>query len=224
MIIDDDPMDALDLAFAEASEQRSELWRDVRLGRFTGSEIYKLMTNPRGKGDEDLNDTATAYVREKVAETLTGQAEVKTSFAMEWGIDHEPLAIAFFEKLKNVKVKGASFVAFGDHAGGTPDGYVDGRLLEVKCPYNSKNHLEFLLCRDGHDLKEAEPKYWWQIQANLLFTQMSEAWFVSFDPRSIKPEHKIQVLNIKADKADQARVHIKIAMATEMKKQILNQL
>jgi len=56
------------------AEQRSPEWYAARLGVFTSSEIYRLMTKPKLKG-EVLSDGAKTYILEKVAESLTGIRE-----------------------------------------------------------------------------------------------------------------------------------------------------
>ena len=83
------------------AEQRSEGWHNARLGMFTSSEIYKLMTKPKLKS-EVLSEGAKTYILEKVAESLTGiREEVPTTKAMQWGIDNEPLAKRHLARLNN---------------------------------------------------------------------------------------------------------------------------
>lgn len=219
-------MDALDIAIAEGSEQRSQNWIDARLGRFTASEFWKLMSTPRGKTEEHLTDTAITYIEEKVAEILTNQKKVVTGWALEWGIDQEPNAIAAYEKKYGYKITPACFVTYGEHAGGTTDGYMPMQMVEVKCPYNSEHHVQYLQITNALDLKIIEPKYFWQIQFNLLINAkngIKEAVFISYDPRVITERLKVHDVVIEPDLDAFELMGIKLGAAIKLKESLLNQ-
>jgi len=118
------------------SEQRSEGWHNARLGMFTSSQIYRLMTKPKLKGDV-LSEGAKTYIMEKVAESLTGiREEVFTTPAMQWGIDNEPLAKRHLARLNNWTIEETSFIKIESLNWGTSgDGWVReiNGSLEVKC-------------------------------------------------------------------------------------------
>lgn len=216
-------MDALDLAISETT-QRSSQWHDVRLGRFTASEFWRLMSTPRGKSEETLSDTAITYVEEKAAEILTNQQKVITGWALEWGTDQEPNAIKCYEEKYGYKVSRAGFVQFGEHAGGSVDGYMPDQFIEVKCPYNSEHHVQYLQVKNALDLKIMEPKYFWQIQANLLFNanKCSEAVFISYDPRVLIKRLMLHDTIIEPDKEAFELIGIKLGSAIKLKLQLLN--
>ena len=73
--------------------QRSKEWFEKRLGKFTASEIYKLM------GKTGFGKTGETYIYEKVCEQLTGelQEEINTK-ATTWGEETEPYAVDFYHK------------------------------------------------------------------------------------------------------------------------------
>lgn len=217
-------MDALDLAISETT-QRTKQWHDVRLGRFTASEFWKLMSTPRGKTEEHLSDTAITYVEEKVAEILTNQQKVITGWALEWGLDQEPNAIRFYEEKYGYKVSGSGFVAYGDHAGGSVDGYMPEQFIEVKCPYNSEHHVQYLQVKNAIDLKIIEPKYFWQIQSNLLFNskKAKEAVFISYDPRVLIKRLMLHDTIIEPDKDAFELIGIKLGSAIKLKLELLDQ-
>ena len=51
--------------------QGGEEWQKLRLGKFTSSEIYNLMTEPRAKKDKEageMSQTAKTYIKEKTTE------------------------------------------------------------------------------------------------------------------------------------------------------------
>ena len=71
----------------EQVEQRSEEWRKQRHGKFSASEIHKLM------GVRGLGETGKSYAIEKAIEELYGEVDENfVSYDMERGIELEPLA------------------------------------------------------------------------------------------------------------------------------------
>jgi hypothetical protein len=78
------------------SVQRTLEWHQQRLGKFTASEIYKLM------GIKALGLTGQSYAFDKAVEELFGEVEDNfVSYDMERGIELEPLAFAKFKELKS---------------------------------------------------------------------------------------------------------------------------
>jgi hypothetical protein len=238
-------MDAFEREVLEATHQRSQEWRDARLGKFTASEIHRLITPvmverdltddelkerpKKGPGsrkttvkEEDfleLSKGALTYVKEKVAEELTGIMQDSGTFeATEWGNEKEIMAVAEFEIRKGYKVQKAGFIPFTDHAGGSPDGLInDDTVLEIKCPFNSANQVEYLLTATEEEIRENHPDYWWQMQANMLFTKRQKCYFVTYDPRM--PEHlKINMVVVHANADDQQRILDKLDLAIQKKK------
>lgn len=206
--------------------QRTEQWHDDRLGKFSASQIYRLMTEPKLKKDKyegKLSDGAITYVYESVAESLTGirAKEEFTSKFTEWGIENEPIAKKVYETVFNVTVTDTGHIPYGEHAGGSPDGLVgeDG-LIEIKCPYTITSHLE-------HYLKELskKPEYYWQCLMYMLITKRQWIDFVSWHP-SYEP--KLQLVKkrilLETVKDDLAKLEAKLNKAIELKTQILKQL
>lgn len=218
-------MDAFDKELLEVAGQRSDVWFDARLGKFTASEIHKLIGKGRAK-EAVFTDTGYKYILVKVAEELTGFAhQTPYSAALEYGQDMEPVARLAYEKLTGETVTDATFVDFKGIAGGTPDGYLSGnRIIEFKCPINTDNHIAHMRMLDAADLKDEKPEYYWQCQANLLFTGAKKCLFVSFDPRMKREEHKIKTIHVMEDLDDQKLLVERIALAVEEKQNILNSL
>jgi hypothetical protein len=74
----------------------SPTWWDNRLGNFTGSEVHRLMTEPRAKKDV-LSKGAETYIREKVYEKLSGQPKQSIdNYATAWGHENEPIAKRYY--------------------------------------------------------------------------------------------------------------------------------
>lgn len=226
-------MDAFDIELAEASGQRSQAWRDVRAGKFTASEMWKLMGEPRSKAAKEAggwSDEASTYINTKVAEEITGHCDQARSAAIEWGEDLEPVAKEHFTVVTGMQVKYLGFKMFNPHAGGSPDGFVDDpefmeikSLIEIKCPYNSGNQVEYLKLFMGNQIKEDYPKFWWQMQANMLFNSMGKCYFVTFDPR-FPEKQKMKIVEVYADLDDQNKMVKKLMLAIEEKLRIIKLL
>jgi hypothetical protein len=230
-------------------DQGTPEWFQMRLGRFTSSEMHKLMkpgkramtpeelaARPKkGKGSSTtqvddfsvMSDTARTYIEQKVAEMLTGQVEDDVyAFAKEYGKEMEPMAANYFEEIKGIAVEPAPFIPFGDHAGGSPDRFVvdEDAGLEIKCPLKSVKQVKYLQLTDQYDLLEQFPEFYWQCQSNLLFTGKSKWYFATFCPLMQEPKHKLSVIEVfpKSDHYD--LLTQAIAGAVKEKLTILNLL
>jgi len=195
-------MDALDLEIRANSEQGSDGWIDLRLGRFTASEMYKLLTEPRNKADKEagkLSEGAMTYVLKKVSEVMTGMpADQSYAYPLVYGKEMEPSAINAFIQKNGFKYEPAVFVPFGEHAGGSPDGYInDTDGLEIKCPFTSEKQVEYLMLTDQYDLLRMFPEYYWQCMSNLLFTHKEQWHFVTYEPRMKEEKHRLTHLIVK---------------------------
>ena len=171
-------------------EQRSAEWFQMRKGRITSSEIYKIM----GKGD--FSETAKTYLLEKVCELYGGVTEPATGAALSWGTDLEPAAIEHYEKLVDVKVEKASFIPIGEHYGGSPDGLkpVDG-IIEVKCPFKSANHFKHGMINTAEKFKKIAPNYYWQCISNMVCAEAKWCDFISYDPR-VQEEYRMFIFRL----------------------------
>lgn len=154
--------------------QRHDEWLADRVGKITASRVKGIDAKPqKGKA---LNRTMI----ELLVERLTGEVEDRyINAAMQWGIDHEPDAIASYENITGEFVVGCGLI---DHptismSGASPDGLIgkDG-LLEAKCP-NRETHMNTILTQQVPD--EYMPQITWQ----LACTGRKWCDFVSYDPR-----------------------------------------
>jgi hypothetical protein len=222
-------MENTSTGFAEypLAAQKSRAWHDQRLGRFTASEIWKLFTEPRSKeakARSELSETTKAYILEKVAEELTGQHKEISAKSLDWGNDNEEAAKDYFSNLTGCEVKPASFVPFSVMSGGSPDGYIDETaILEIKCPFDSSIQLQYFMLKDQADLKAEFPEYYFQCQANLLFTKRDKAVFATYDPRMQDDNMKMKLLVITPDYDDQRKIVEKLLAAQKFKEQVILQ-
>ena len=153
--------------------QRSKEWFDVRLGRFTASQIDSLL------GIKGLGLTGESYIFEKAVETVFGKDENDdfTTYDMQRGVELEPIAFEKFKELKElefIEVQETSFFCFGDHAGASPDGLVGkDAILEIKCPRPNKF---FKLVKDN----QIDKVYLSQMQMQMLCTNSQRAHFFNY--------------------------------------------
>ena len=181
--------------------QNSAAWDKMRLGRFTGSGISALMTNPKTKAaieSGELSETAKKYIYEKAMETVTGQsANEATSRAIDWGNEWEEhalkqLQIALNSPEESTELK-PSFKLFNDYFGCSPDAFMIHSEYgpvgcEIKCPWNSVNHFLHSQIQTSEDLKRVNSDYYWQVMGNMLTFNLPAWVFASYDPR--QPEHR----------------------------------
>lgn len=152
--------------------QRTDEWHEQRKGRFTASEIYKLM------GIKALGETGKGYAFDKAVEELFGETEETfVSYDMERGISLEPLAFAKFKELKEpefLQVETCGFFNFGEDAGASPDGIVgEDAILEIKCP---KPSTFFKLVATN----EIKDQYLYQMQLQMMATKRNKAHFFNY--------------------------------------------
>ena len=196
------------------AEQRSLEWHAARLGVFTSSEIYRLMTKPKLKS-EVLSEGAKTYIMEKVAESLTGiREEVFTTPAMQWGIDNEPLAKKHLARLNSWTIEETSFIKVESlNYGGSGDGWIReiNGALEVKC-LNTVNHLKEI--RDSEDLKGNLPIRFWQVLSDAYLRECDVAVLAWFDPR-IPNDFGLFTKQFKVEQADVNEMLEKVKLANE---------
>lgn len=227
------------------TDQGSEQWENVRAGRFTSSEFYKLMemgkremtpeekaARPKkGKGSgvnfvpdpTKMSKGGLTYINQKVAEVLTGQPKPSAyAYPLVYGKETEPEAVQYFEQLTGMVCEEVGFQPFGDYAGGSPDrliGEDDG--LEIKCPYASENMVDYLMLTDLWDLKRNHPDHFWQCVTLLFFTGRKRWHFAAYDPRMKDDKHKMVHIVIPRDKVEEEIDQIIIVLESAIKELLI---
>lgn len=175
-------------------------------------------------GEKGIGETGMTYIYEKVAESLTGEQKMFANAYTEWGHMHEPIAAEWYEKITGEQTKVIGFLPYEDYAGCTPDRQVERttRLIEIKCPANTDNHVRLFAGLDN--LKKAKKEYYWQIQMQLLIGGlhgMADAVdLVVYDPR-IDLESGLIIKTFYPDAQDQELLIDRLAQAEIIKKGIL---
>jgi exodeoxyribonuclease (lambda-induced) len=200
-------------------EQRSEEWFQMRRGRITSSEIYKIM----GKGEE-LSETAKTYLLEKVCELYGGVTEPATGAALTWGTELEPVAIEYYEKLTKAKVEKASFIPVGDHYGGSPDGLIPKEgIIEVKCPFKSANHFKHGMINTPEKFKKIAPNYYYQCISNMICAEARWCDFISYDPR-VQEDYQMFIFRLHLSTEEATAVMDRVEVAFNHMKTLVKEI
>jgi putative phage-type endonuclease len=195
-----------------SAEQRSDDWKKERYGKFTASEIHKLL------GIKALGETGKSFAIEKAIEELFGEMEENyISYDMQNGIDTEPLAFDKFKQLKSLEfleVTNCNFFPLGLHAGASPDGLVGtDAVLEIKCP---KSTTFFKLVATN----EIDAKYYAQMQMQMASTNRNKAYFFNYlIHEGIEYYHEIIV---ERDEEMIKKILDRLDEAIEIKKEYIN--
>jgi putative phage-type endonuclease len=172
-------------------EYATEEWKRARLGWLTASRMADATARTKSGYGASRANLMAALVCERLTDV---PMESYTNAAMQWGIDHEPEAIAAYEWAFDATVTPTGFVRHPsiDYSGATPDGAVgDDGLIECKCP-NSATHIDTLLT------KTVDGKYIKQIQWQLACTGRQWCDFATYDPRMPK-DLQLWVLRVMRD-------------------------
>lgn len=164
----------------ENIEQGSSEWLKLKLGVISASNVHKAIAK---KGTE----TREGYLNELVGQIATKQSETIDGIALRWGKENEQVARSAYEFATGFDVEEVPFI-YGPNkrTGISPDGLSNKRTrgLELKCPFTTKVHIDFLLS------DKIKTEYIYQVQFSLWVTSL-EIWdFGSFDKRMIKNQLK----------------------------------
>jgi len=215
-------------------EQRSDEWFKLRLGLFTGSNVWKLIGKMNIKKIEGkktlvlpttLTQGAKTYVMQKVNEIVRNERKpTPTTDDMQWGIDNEVDAIIEYRnKFKEFTIPVGFY--YNENYGCSPDQLVDPLgALEIKC--GPVKHLNYCLLKTQEDIYKKEKELFWQCQMIMLCAKRQWVDFVAFDPR-LEGEYnhlRLHVVRIKRKDHIMKRLinglKLAIAYKLELKKQL----
>lgn len=204
-------------------EQRSPEWFNIRRGRITSSEIYKIMGEGKSK-TELLSETAKTYLLEKLSEKLGGFSAPAVGSALDWGTDLEETAREIYQaSTGNVATK-CSFISVDDHYGGSPDSLVGTEgTVEIKCPYNSVNHFKYGLITTDAEFKKASPAYYYQSISHMNVTGAKWCDFISFDPR-VNGDYMMFVYRLHRNEDEINNMNDRIKIAVDYMRELSNKL
>jgi hypothetical protein len=209
-------------------------WKGERLGKFSASEIGKLMVKGRGK-DQYFGEGAMTYIESRAAEIFNQLpvTDLEGLKAIEWGNTYEAEAAALFEERMQHKTEyyGRINPRFYPYkpvekwAGGSPDGIIPHlqSVFEIKCPEVSTHHIKYWRMKSHEDLKDVRPFYYAQVQFNMMCTGFKNGYFVSYDPRPLSPEVRMKVLSVPYDAAYCKELDERLHKAVDILRQIIFQ-
>lgn len=204
------------------NNQREISWFRSRVGFLTGSKVADIMKAGRKK-DDVWSDTAKSYLYQIAGERLFNpdflndddifqdyidQVSVNTK-AMQWGADQEDAAKSLFMQMNFPKGEMAELSSCKHdtipYFAASPDGAIYGRdggdikIIEVKCP-NINTYMKYrTLIHDAASLKETEPKYYWQMMAEMSCTGSKGGIFIVYCPWLSKPIHWAEIDRVEDD-------------------------
>ena len=216
-------------------------WGLERLGKFTSSEIFRLLTDPKSKEAKErgeLSSGAKTYVYETIAEILTGTVRQVSNLPMlEWGNLYEPDAVSLlaktFPKLEYFGNENKKFFLLRRFSGGSPDAveFESRTVFEVKCPENPAVHVEYLLLNEL-SLKETCKDYWAQLQMNMMclakeigcgFRDM-QGVFASYCPLMQEEENKLKLITVMPDLELEMKINSSLDRAESFMTEIIGKL
>ena len=168
-------------------KQRSSEWHELRLGRFTASDLKSVLDMRTFKlKSKDVVLTAVSKLLAEIETGFSADSDY-VSDAMEWGIDQE-------QEFKDEYLykNGFEDIGFGTNddfplIGCSPDAiHKSGKTaVELKCP-NSSNHIKFIL--KDEIPKEHLPQLYMYF---IVFEDLERLVFTSYDSRNnVRPIHK----------------------------------
>lgn len=152
--------------------QGSEDWMKIRAGIPTASEFNRILTPKK-----EVRAKWQNYLYTLAGERLTGIC--MDGFKSSWmtrGSELEEEARNVYAMDHEVEVEQVGFISSDDGRWGcSPDGLIDRKGLEIKCPA-IHTHVEYLL------QNELPIDYKLQVQGSMLVTGFSEWVFYSYFP------------------------------------------
>ncbi len=167
-------------------EQGSAEWLDARKGVITGTYLKKIMGRDVSKIAYDL-----------IGQQISPLRPYATVGAMEWGTEHEDMAVEAYEAETGIITQKVDFCVHSKRHwhGLSPDRLVSEKKkfvggVEVKCPEVTA-HLYYM------DTNKIPTEYKWQF-VNYFLVNTDQQWldFVSYCPDIEKKELRLHIRRI----------------------------
>ena len=207
------------------------LMNDVEL-----AEYKKANPKSQAKYREDetvLGDGAISYILEIIQGLEGAPKEQFYSASMEWGNEQEPQAVIrycedngydlFADDVIYTSQGGTVFFVGDGLLGCTPDLILPQKVVQVKCP-DSSTHLKYKLFLNEKNFQELEPKYFAQMQLEMMLTQRNTSDFFSFDPRFKREKMQTHKVEVPANVEFQNAIHRKAKLCRNKMDQFIKQL
>ena len=195
------------------------------------------------KKEETWSETARSYIYQVAGERLFNEKFLEddgifqdyldlisvSTKAMQFGSDQEDAAKSLFMQMnfpegEIVELSSCKHDTIPYFAA-SPDGAIYGRdggdikIIEVKCP-NINTYMKYrTLIHDAASLKEVEPKYYWQMMAEMSCTGATSGIFITYCPWLSKPIHWAE---IDRNGDDVKLMEARVMLANEFIDEIIN--
>lgn len=210
-----------------------EKWKLQRKGRFTASEIHKLLS--KGAGSEMFGKGARTYIQQIAVDHYTGfeDRDIMT-YDMKMGKIREPEAYAHHCKLLGFELQyfgGGTpvFIEYGPDAGCSPDALAinsNGLIsfgADYKCPARD-THWDYLMnIKNQKDLQVFCPDYYAQQQFTLMCCKCDLYHWVSYN-EYFPFDDRMLIIEVKPDKPYQANLDIRLKMAIKERNRLIEEL
>lgn len=218
------------------TEQRTMDWYRARLGRFTGSQVGKLLV--KGRDKVSIGKTAYAYIYQVMAERQMSAEVLKddsmfglfaqyleemdnTTKAMRIGIEREAEARALYSLIKDVYVEEVGSIEheYLHTFSSSPDGVIrdnTGAIIgccEFKCQQPSTFIQYQLNVHDNASLKEMNLDYYCQCQSHMMVTNAQWCDFAVYCKWQAVPMH---ITRIERDEATIDEIVTAVCQADEL--------
>lgn len=198
-------------------EQRSPEWHQARLGRLTSSKAADMLASTQ-KGTEAA---ARRKLRTQLAlERITGRSAERpfSSGPMQYGVETEVEAIAYYEALTGNLVRRTGFFSACDlMAGASLDGCIgDDGIAEIKCP-ESHTHLEYLTTG------QVPSDYLKQIYHQLWISGASYCDWMSYD-NAFPEELRAKIVRIVRDETVEKAIKAYELLAVQFLREVDDQV
>jgi hypothetical protein len=199
-------------------------------------EYKKVNPKSQAKYKEDetvLGDGAISYILELIQRLEGAPKEQFFSHSMEWGNTTEPQAAIrycedngfdlYSDDVIYTSEGGTVFFVGDDLLGCTPDLILPTKTVQIKCP-DSSTHLRYKLFLNEKNFRELEPKYFAQMQLEMMLTERKQSDFFSFDPRFTREKMQTHKIEVTSDEAFQNAIHRKAKLCKSKMDEFINQL
>ena len=183
------------------SEQGSDEWHALRLGKITGSCFSKLMGTAAAK-EKYLCDRAN----EIVTKSRCDSDESATGMHMARGHEFEEVAICKYTVATLTQVRRVGFVQLNEFAGCSPDGLVgDDGMIEIKVP-DSNNYFRQILELNEKGVDAIPKDYYAQMQFCMYVCDRKWCDYVLYNPKHETNGKSLFVLRVERDGSMQERI------------------
>lgn len=188
--------------------QGEEAWFKIRKGKLSGSHACEIGNNGKGLDTYIVNLMAEFY--------SSGEKEHFSNKHTERGNELEEQARSMYELMNGVVVEQVGFVEHDEFIGVSPDGLLETKIIEIKCP-DDVGYFKILLNGES----EIDSKYLWQCQMNMLVCEKNSADLIFYNPNF---KDSMKVFSIMPDDEMRRKLEVGFMMGKEKINAIKNKL